>query len=66
MLTAKMALWTLVLHIHSRHTMAWNNSYLKGLSYEGLTLATVNNHELSPHPRVMYMKCTSENRQSSK
>lgn len=46
MLTARMAQWTPVLHIHSRHTMVCNNSYLKGLSYKCLTLATVNNHEL--------------------
>lgn len=63
MLTARMALWTPVLHIQSRHTTVHNNGYLKGLSYERLTLATVNNH---PNPRVMYMKCTSENTRSSK
>jgi len=51
MLTARMALWTPVLHIHSRHTTVWNNGYLKGLSCEGLTLTTVNNHELLSPPK---------------
>jgi len=31
--------------------MAWNKGDLKGLSYEGLTLATLNNHELFSPPK---------------